>query len=180
MKGQIWETRPLETWQRAKELRAKWQKSIESKEKVVGQGNNTWFLAFPAITVIEDNPAGSMIAAKSNSFARKCRLACETRGWGREICGYHGACWGSQFLGYQMDGSPFPTRKFVVPIPCVCDSHTKRGEQVKDFAPVPRWMTDFTMYLGERDPEREVMMNEHKMGVRSGGQRHGAHLRPAL
>jgi len=163
MKGQIWETRPLETWQRAKELRAKWQKSIESKEKVVGQGNNTWFLAFPAITVIEDNPAGSMIAAKSNSFARKCRLACETRGWGREICGYHGACWGSQFLGYQMDGSPFPTRKFVVPIPCVCDSHTKRGEQVKDFAPVPRWMTDFTMYLGERDPEREVMMNEHKM-----------------
>ena len=39
MKGQIWETRPLEFWAKAKELRAGWQKSIESKEKVVGQGN---------------------------------------------------------------------------------------------------------------------------------------------
>ena len=162
MKGQKWETKPLDSWNRAKELRAGWQKSIESTEKVVGQGNNTWFMAFPAVQVIEDNPAGSMIAAKSDSFARKSRLACEVRGWGREICGYNTTCWGGQFLGYQDDGSPFPYRQFVVPIPCVCDSHTKRGEQVKDFSPVPRWQLDFHMYLGERDPDRELVMYDHK------------------
>ena len=33
MKGQIWETRPLEFWEKAKELRAGWQKSIESRKK---------------------------------------------------------------------------------------------------------------------------------------------------
>jgi hypothetical protein len=162
MKGQLWETRPLESWQKAKELRAKWQQSIESKEKVVGQGSNSWYLAFPNITVVEDNPAGAMIANKSQSFARKCRLACETRGWGREICGYHGNCWGSQFLGYQMDGSEFPKRKFVVPLPCVCNSHTKRGEQVRDFEPVPRWQSDFTIYPGPHDPAREAEMLKHK------------------
>ena len=162
MKGQKWETRPLDSWNKAKELRAKWQKSIESKEKVVGQGNNGWYHAFPDITVIEDNPVGSMIANKSNSFARTCRLASEIRGWGRELCGYVNNCWGSQFLGYQEDGSPFPRRKFVVPLPCVCDQHTKRGEQVRDFEPVPRWMSDFNMYLGDYDPDREVAMLNHK------------------
>ena len=162
MKGQIWETRPLDSWAKAKELREKWQNSIESKDKVVGQGNNNWYSAFPALTVVEDNPAGSMIAARSNSFARQCRLASEVRGWGREICGYHGTCWGSQFLGYQLDGSEFPERQFVVPFPCVCDSHTKRGEQVRDYAPVPRWMADFIMYFGDHDPEREKALLDHK------------------
>jgi hypothetical protein len=57
-KGQIWETRPLEFWAKAKELRAGWQKSIESKEKVVGQGNTggfgmDWSAGFPALTIIE-------------------------------------------------------------------------------------------------------------------------------
>jgi len=166
MKGQIWETRPLDFWYKAKELRAKWEKSIESEEHVVGQGNTSgsadWQRAFPAVTVIEDNPRGSTIAAKDMPFARKCRLASESRGWGREICGYHGVLWGSQFLGYQADGSPFPKRQFVVPIPCVCDQHAKRGQQCRDFEPVPMWMNDFTMYLGERDAEREEAMLDHK------------------
>ena len=166
MKGQIWETRPLETWAKAKELRAKWQASIDSAEKVVGQGNTSfiadWQQAFPAITVIEDNPAGSMIAAKDDYFARKSRLASEIRGWGREICGYHGTLWGTQFLGYQEDGSPFSKRRFTVPFPCVCDSHGKRGEQCRDFEPVPRWANDYTCYLGDYDEEREKAMLDHR------------------
>jgi benzoyl-CoA reductase subunit B len=161
VKGQIWETRPLEFWDKAKELRAKWETSIESKEKVVGQGNGNWADAFPAVTVIEDNPRGSTIAAKDMAFARKARLASDVRGWGKELCGYHGVLWGTQFLGYQADGSPFPLRKMVVPIPCVCDQHTKRGIQCRDFEPVPQWMADFTMYLGEPDAEREVEMHNH-------------------
>jgi benzoyl-CoA reductase/2-hydroxyglutaryl-CoA dehydratase subunit BcrC/BadD/HgdB len=164
-KGQLWETRPLDCWKKAKELRAEWQSNIDKADKIVGQGNTyfvDWQEAFPAIRIVEDNPAGAMIASQSSPFARKCRLACERTGWGREICGYHGNIWGSQFLGYQVDGSPFPKRHFVVPFPCVCDSHAKRGQQVRDFENVPQWMMDQNMYLGPRDEEREVAMNEHK------------------
>jgi benzoyl-CoA reductase subunit B len=166
MKGQIYETRPLEFWAKAKELRAGWQQSIESTETVVGQGNilaiADWSRAFPAVGLVEDNPAGSMIASQSSPFARKCRLASEVRGWGREVCGYQNTCWGSQFLGYQVDGSPFPYRKFVVPIPCLCDLHNKRGQQVRDYEPVPQWMMDQCIYLGPRDADREAAMIEHR------------------
>jgi benzoyl-CoA reductase subunit B len=165
-KAQIWKTQPLESWAKAKELRAKWQASASSQEKIVGQGNtytlnSDWSEAFPAVTILEDNPAGSMIQNKSSSFARKCRLASETRGWGRELCGYVNNLWGSQFLGYQVDGDPFPVRKFVIPMPCQCDQHGKRGQQARDFMPIPQWMADRLTYFGDRDEKREEALREH-------------------
>lgn len=165
-KGQLWETRPLEFWAKAKELRAGWQASIENKDKIVGQGNMLtvdWSVCYPAITVVEDNPAGAMMSNKSPRFAQESRLASEIRGWGREICGYHNNCWGAQFLGYQADGTEFPYRQFVVPFPCVCDSHGKRGQQCRDFKPVPQWMADQCIYFGDRDERREGPMLEHKI-----------------
>ena len=167
-KGQRWETRPLEFWAKAKELRAGWQKSIESKEKVVGQGNSgemlfDWTPAYEALTIIEDNPVGAMMANKNEPFARKARLASETRGWGREICGYQGNCWGAQFLGYLEDGTPWPRRKLVVPMPCVCDQHAKRGQQARDFENMPQWMADRLIYFGPFDPERNKPMMEHRV-----------------
>jgi len=166
--GQIWETRPLEFWTKAKELRAGWQKSIESVEKVVGQGNTggfgcDWSAAFPAVTVIEDNPVGAMMANKNEPFARKARLACEVRGWGRELCGYQNNCWGGQFLGYIEDGTPWPNRKFVVPIPSICDLHAKRGAQARDFENMPQWMADKIIYFGPFDEQRNEALNEHKV-----------------
>ena len=168
MKGQRWETRPLEFWAKAKELRAGWQKSIESKEKVLAHGNLfdmncDWAPAFPALTVIEDNPVGAMMQAKNDAFARKCRLACEVRGWGREVCGYTGNCWGAQFLGYLEDGSPFPHRQAIIPQPCVCDQHTKRGQQARDFANVPQWISDRMVYFGPKDMEHNPAMLEHRV-----------------
>ena len=167
-KGQLWETRPLEFWGKAKELRAGWQKSIESKEKVVGQGNPydinfDWSQSFPALTVIEDNPVGAMMQNKDEPYARRARLASEVRGWGREICGYQGNCWGGQFLGYIEDGTPWPRRKFVIPMPCECDQHAKRGQQARDFENMPQWMADRLLYFGDYDEGREVPMLEHKV-----------------
>jgi benzoyl-CoA reductase subunit B len=168
-KGQLWDTRPLEFWNKAKELRAGWQKAIESKEKVVGQGNCgfgagfDWSQAFPALTIIEDNPVGSMMQNKNEPYARRARLASEVRGWGREVCGYQGNCWGGQFLGYIEDDSPWPKRKLVVPMPCVCDQHAKRGQQARDYENMPQWMADLTMYFGSYDKDREVAMLEHKI-----------------
>jgi benzoyl-CoA reductase subunit B len=167
-KGQLWETRPLEFWDKAKELRAGWQKSIESKEKVVGQGNTgellfDWTSGFPALTIIEDNPVGAMMQNKNEPYARRARLASEVRGWGREICGYQGNCWGGQFLGYLEDGTPWPRRKLVVPMPCVCDQHAKRGQQARDFENMPQWMADRLIYFGPFDKERNKAMMEHRV-----------------
>ena len=168
-KGQLWETRPLEFWAKAKELRAGWQKTAEDKDRLVGQGHTAgvmsynWSQAFTDLFLINDNPTGSMIQAKNDPYARKSRLAGEIRGWGREICGYHGNCWGGQFLGYIEDGSPWQRRKFVVPVPCVCDQHVKRGQQARDFENMPQWMADRLTYMGPYDEEREKDMLEHKV-----------------
>jgi len=168
-KGQLWETRPLDFWGKAKELRAMWDNSVESQVNVIAQGNTfgtmncDWSAAFPALSLIEDNPVGSMIQNKSEPFARKARLACEIRGWGREICGYHGNCWGAQFLGYLEDGTPFPRRALVVPMPASCDQHSKRGAQVRDFENVPQWSADKFVYLGPHDEERNAPMLEHRV-----------------
>jgi benzoyl-CoA reductase subunit B len=165
-KGQIWETRPLDCWKLAKEIRQSYDESIADKDQILGQGMTSfvldWARAFKSIRVVEDNPVGAMMAARTEAFSRKCRLACEVRGWGREICGYHGNCWGAQFLDYTADGKPFPRRQFTVPFPDVCDSHILRGQQCRDLEPIPRWTTDFTMYIGERDVEREKAMIEHR------------------
>ena len=160
---QLWETRPLEFWGKAKELRANYDKAVASeKNNVIGQGNWDWGPAYPAITIMHDNPIGSMIEARNSTFARKARLASEIRGWGREICGYQGNCWGTQFLGYIEDGSPWRRRELVAPHPCVCDQHAKRGQQARDFENMPQWMSDQCMYTGEYDEEREKPMLEHK------------------
>jgi benzoyl-CoA reductase subunit B len=163
-KGQMWETRPLEFWAKAKELRAKWQASASDDAKVLGQGSTydvDWAECFPAMRIMEDNPAGSIIQAKDSPFARKCRLAAEIRGWGREICGYTNNLWGSLFLGYEADGNPFPLRNFVVAMPAECDQHTKRGQQCRDFSPVPGWNRDHGIYFGPDNEERDKPIVEH-------------------
>ena len=160
-KGQLWETRPLEFWAKAKELRAGYEQSAKSTRDVVGQGNWELAPAFPALTVIHDNPIGSMIQAKNDAFARKARLASEVRGWGRELCGYVGTCWGCQFLGFLEDGSPWQRRELVIPHPCQCDQHAKRGQQARDFENMPQWGSDACMYVGEEDIEREQAFLEH-------------------
>ena len=166
MKDQLWETKPLECWQLAKELRRKYDNAIGDENYVLGNGNTSftldWQGAFPAVKVVEDNPVGAMMSQQNEPFARKARLASEVRGWGREICGYHNNCWGAQFLGHMADGSPFPDRDFTVPFPCVCDSHIKRGQQCRDYKPIPRWTNDFTMYIGDRDETREEALLDHR------------------
>jgi benzoyl-CoA reductase subunit B len=52
-------------------------------------------------------------------------------------------------------------RKLSIPFPCVCDQHTKRGQEALDDSPIPRWGLDRPMYIGARDADREEEMTEH-------------------
>ena len=90
MKGQRWETRPLECWAKAKEMRARFEQGVRDsakERKLLAQGGlwAIWTFAFPAIRSVEDNPLGAMMAFQSDRFSRECRAACEIAGWGREI-----------------------------------------------------------------------------------------------
>ncbi|MDR1246721.1 MAG: 2-hydroxyacyl-CoA dehydratase [Clostridiales Family XIII bacterium] len=171
MSKQIWETRPLEIWGKAKELRANFQKAINeaaaSPNSLLAHGNTggvDWSVGFDGLNVVEDNPIGAIMASRSDSFSREARLASEIRGWGRELCGYVNNCWGCQFLGYDSpDGAPFPYRQLSVPLPDPCDQHAKRGQQCMDLSPIPRFGADWPMYLGPIDPERESALVEHKV-----------------
>jgi hypothetical protein len=95
----------LEIWSRAKELRANWQKSINDSAELprylLAHGNTgeaDWSVGFKHLNIIEDNLVGAMMASKSDELSRRARLTSETRGWGRELCGYVQNCWGCQFL----------------------------------------------------------------------------------
>src|ERR1039458_10141197 len=168
-KGQRWETRPLESWNKAKEMCAKFEKAVRTAEQekvLLAQGGTTsiWAFAFPAIRLVEDNPLGAMMAFQSDKFSRDCRMACEVRGWGREICGYQSNCWGAQYMDRQIDGSKFPLRDMVIPMPYPCDQHTKRGQLPMDASNIPRWQSDTPVHTDEPDPVREQKMIENKVG----------------
>jgi hypothetical protein len=166
MSKQRWETRPLDLWNKAKEMRAKWQQSIDTaatERVLLAQGNVGWSIGFPALRVIEDNPVGAMMANKSDEFSRICRVAGEVLGWGREICGYQLNCWGAMYLGHQQDGSKFPMRDMVIPFPDPCDQHTKRGQAPMDYSPIPRWQENWPLYTGPRDIDREKAMIEDRV-----------------
>jgi benzoyl-CoA reductase/2-hydroxyglutaryl-CoA dehydratase subunit BcrC/BadD/HgdB len=162
-----WETRPLEVWNKAKEMRKKWEQSVRDAEEekvLLAQGNAGWVMGFPALRCIEDNPLGAMMAYQSDKFSRECRAASEIRGWGREICGYQLNCWGAMYLDRQIDGSKFPMRDMVIPFPDPCDQHTKRGQAPMDYSNIPRWQGDSPLYTGPDDPERDKAMIENKVG----------------
>ena len=167
MSKQLWETRPLKIWDKAKEMRRRWEKDIGSGNRLLAHGNTgeiEWGVGFfKDVNIVEDNPHGAMIASKSDSFSRKSRLASEIRGWGRELCGYVNTCWGAQFLGYDVDESPFGYRDMCVAFPDPCDQHSKRGQQCMDYSPIPRWGGDWPMYLGPKDPEREQALIDQKV-----------------
>jgi benzoyl-CoA reductase subunit B len=166
MSKQLWETRPLEIWGKAKELRARWQKNVSNENQLLAHGNTgdvDWSVGFENLNIIEDNPLGAMMQSSNDAFSRQARLAAEVRGWGRELCGYVNDCWGCQFLGHEMNGQPFPFREMSVPFPDPCDQHTKRGQQCMDLSPIPRWGNDWAMYLGPDDLARDKEMIEHRV-----------------
>jgi hypothetical protein len=164
MRGQIWETRPLEFWAKAKELRAGWQKSIESKDLVVGQGNTyfvDWQAAFPAIKIIEDNPAGAMIANKNPPFARNAGWQAKSGAGAARFAATRTTAGAPQFLGCDDNGNPIPPESSSA-LPMRVRPAIPARAAGQGFFPVPQWMADQTIYFGPYDAERNASMMEHK------------------
>ncbi len=77
MKGQLWETRPLEFWAKAKELRAGWQDSMRARKRP--SVRETLLDSAPTghprfrIDHHRGHPVGRDDGHKDSAFARKAR-----------------------------------------------------------------------------------------------------------
>src|SRR3990172_6117719 len=116
-----WETRPLECWDKAKELRREFDQGrvkAQDEGKWLVDGRDTQiFEALGGLQSVMTNPLGAMTQARNHEFARQCRAETECQGFGREVCGYHRNVICAMYLGRDLSGGPFPPRNISIPTP---------------------------------------------------------------
>jgi len=166
--SQRWETRPLECWAKAKELRAEFEQgrvaAAESGKLLVDGRDTQIFAALGNLQSAMTNPLGAIMQARNSKFARECRAATECHGFGREVCGYHRNVFGSMYLNRELLGGEFPKRDLSIPTPAACDQHSLRGKPVADYFGIPRFQGEAPVYIGVPDPDRDEAMREHRVG----------------
>ena len=153
-----WETRPLECWQKAKELRANfYQTEATAREQrmwLVDGANATATAGIGNCHTVFVQPLGASIAAEGDQFARECRAATEAGGYGRDLCGYMLNAFGAMFLNRGLMGKEFHRRDFVIAGFNGCDMHCKHSQVVAEYLGVPHHYTDWVAYYGSADEER--------------------------
>ncbi|MBI4295680.1 MAG: 2-hydroxyacyl-CoA dehydratase [Chloroflexi bacterium] len=163
-----WETRPLECWEKAKELRREFDagraKAADEGKLLVDGRDTQIFAALGGLQSVMTNPLGAITQAKNHEFARQCRAATECEGVGREVCGYHRNVFGSMYLNRDLAGGPFPRRDLSIPTPATCDQHALRGKPVADYLGIPRFQGEAPVYSGPVDPLRSRAMMDHRVG----------------
>ncbi len=164
-----WETRPLDSWAKAKELRAKfYQNEANAKEQgmfLVEGDDATTCAGIGNCHVVFCNPLGASIANEGSDFARQCRAATEERGYGRDIGGYILNALGAMFSNRGLMGKEFHRRDFVLGN-AGCDMHRKHTQIVAEHYDIPFFFSDSLGYFGEADAERdearmEFLVNQH-------------------
>ena len=157
----VYRTKPLDCWQKAKELREQYFRDyIEAKEK----GGIRWSggsLAFGAITAglgddvhsLAVEPYAALVVG-SGSFGTECLEAVERAGFARDICAYTRNYWGSILLDrYALGGkSPKPDFRWQTHI---CCTHSK-CDQVASYlegSDIPTYSIDIA--VGRYSPAKE-------------------------
>ncbi len=144
-----YETRPLDSWQKCKELRLDHYKDIATAR------DRGMLLTSGAVdtglipTGIKDcrfmasEPYGASIAFDP-TFAQLCEEAVEARGFARDFCGYMRNYMGSMYVDRWLFGGPFPRPDFCLTIH-ICDAHAKWYQIVGEFYDIPFFGIDLPM-----------------------------------
>ena len=145
MVQKIYKTKPLECWQKAKELRQKhYQDIMTAKErgKFLVTGSAPPLPLTCGITDIVffgGEPWGATIAHVPE-LSTQCLDAAEAKGFARDLCSYCRNYLGSMFL----DRSPFGT--FPKPDFCFtrhgCETHSKWYQLVQEYFDIPSFVID--------------------------------------
>ncbi len=135
---ELYKTRPLESWGKAKEIRQNYYRDYAKAHEKGGlrwAGGAWTFGAIPCglgedVWSITSEPYGASIAA-NKEFSQKCLEATEKAGYARDLCSYMRNYWGSVILNEYAFGGPFPKPDFLWQ-DHICCSHAKWYQVVSD------------------------------------------------
>lgn len=143
-----YETRPLDCWQKAKELRLKHYQDLataKEKGKLLVCGGGHAFPSLPAGLGEYEHLAGEPYAASIGadpSFSLQCLEAVEAQGFARDMCAYYRNYLGSELLSrFYFTGGQFPKPDFCIQLH-VCDMHGKWYQQVTERFDIPYFPID--------------------------------------
>ncbi|MFO7995622.1 MAG: 2-hydroxyacyl-CoA dehydratase family protein [Dehalococcoidia bacterium] len=161
-----WETKPLQCWEKAKELRRKFyqdEKGAKDKGMLLVDGFDSSCLGGVGnCHMVFYNPLGASIVAASNEFSRQCMAECEIRGYGRDFCGYVRNSLGAMFLNRGLLGGEFPPRDLVIALAGGCDAHNRPPQLISEHYNVPLFAMDLTAYYAPRDDvERDEIRRQY-------------------
>ncbi len=151
----LYQTRPLQCWQKAKELRQKsYQRYHGARERgaIVSLGSGEAPMSMLAglgeYVHLAGEPYGASIG-NDPAFAQACTEAVEARGFARDLCSYMRNYWGSMFTDRFYFGGPMPKPHFCFQTH-ICDSHAKWYQLVSEYYGVPYYSIELPIY-----PEKE-------------------------
>ncbi len=155
MNHKRYKTKPLENWQKAKELRLNIYKDIATareKGKLLISGGTEGLIALSAgfdYVFFGGEPYGASIASNP-MFAVQCQEAAEAKGFARDLCAYMRNYWGSMFLNRYAFGGEFPKPDFFLQTH-ICDTHAKWYQVTSEYEGVPYFAIDLVPYLWDED-----------------------------
>ena len=164
MNGKLWETRPLETWVRAKDLRLSHYREVmtgrEEGKLVIAGGADTPMAIVAGLgdhVYLAGEPYGASIAFDTE-FSERCVEAVEARGYARDMCGYMRNFLGSMYEDRYLFGGGFPKPDFCLQLH-LCDTQAKWWQAVGEHLGVPFFGIDFPVWIkGERLESRQEYM----------------------
>jgi len=160
---QLYETRKLECWGKAKEIRENYYRDYATAHDrgALRWAGGAWtFGAIPCglgedVYSITSEPYAASIAA-NREFSNRCLEATERAGYARDLCSYMRNYWGSLLLDEFLWGGPFPKPDFIWQ-DHICCSHAKWYQVVCDMEPdIPHFSIDVAV-----GPEQEI--NDNKL-----------------
>jgi benzoyl-CoA reductase subunit B len=159
---QLYETRKLGCWGKAKEIRENYYRDYATAHDrgALRWAGGAWtFGAIPCglgedVYSITSEPYAASIAA-NREFSNRCLEATERAGYARDLCSYMRNYWGSLLLDEFLWGGKFPKPDFIWQ-DHICCSHAKWYQVVCDMEPeIPHFSIDVAV-----GPEQEINDNK--------------------
>lgn len=174
MTASLWKTKPLECWQKAKELREKYYRDYAAAKERGGLrwGGGAWsFDAIPAglggdVYNLTSEPYGATIAL-DRQFCLECHEATEAAGFARDLCAYMRAYWGSVLLNKYAWGGEFPKPDFLWQ-DHICCSHAKWYQVMSDLeGGIPYYCIDVAVgpYQERREHKLRYLVEQMLDGI---------------
>jgi benzoyl-CoA reductase subunit B len=160
-----YETRPLDCWTKAKELRRNFEKdvgdTVNKQEEIFVYGGHLGFVpGFENLRTAVPSPQGMMCEWAAPRYALECRAKAEQVGFGREICGYHLNVFGEIYFNRHYLGGPTPKPRMITPAPAICDHHQYPYKNIASYFKCAYAQASCPRYAGPVDSTREKAMRE--------------------